>query len=80
MKFNKIVRNSHRIVRNLGKFTSSAGDADDHNHHHDEDEVHLKCWGVEEDVGGLGDVRSMHTVVVRNVLVAIKMISGPGRR
>ena len=78
MKFNEIVRNSHRIERNLGKFSSSAGDVDDddHNHHHDEDEdeVYLKRWGVEEDVGRLGDVRGMHAVVVRNVLVTIKMM------
>ena len=60
----------------MGKFGSSAGDADDddHNHHHDEDEDHLKSWGVEEDVGRLGDVRGMHAVVVRNVLVTIKMM------
>ena len=78
MKFNEIIRNSHGIDRNLGKFTSSAGDVSDddhHNHgHDDEDEVDLKCWGVEKNVGGLGDVRGMHAVVVRNVLVRIKMM------
>ena len=58
----------------LGKFTLSAGDADDDNDYdEDDDEVHLKCWGVEKNVGGLGDVRSMHAVVVRHVLVTIKM-------
>ena len=58
----------------LGKFTLSAGDAgDDNDYDEDDDEVHLKCWGVEKNVGGLGDVRSMHAVVVRHVLVTIKM-------
>lgn len=75
MKFNKIVRNSHGIDRNLGKFTSSIGDPDDDHHDHDEDEdndeVYLKCRGVEKNVGRLGDVRGMHTVVVRDVLVKI---------
>ena len=37
-------------------------------------EVDLKSRGVEEDVGRLGDVRSMHAVVVRNILVMVSIM------
>ena len=39
-------------------------------------ESHLKCRRVEKDVGGLCDVCSVHTVVVRNVLKNIIKMEG----
>ena len=39
-------------------------------------ESYLKCRRVEKDVGGLCDVCSVHTVVVRNVLKNIIKVEG----